>query len=70
MGWTDNGKIMRPWITLSEQGGLDGGGGGPTTENNILEKVSGEKFSTEETLDKKLLFFFAIYGFLLEFYTI
>lgn len=30
MGWTDNGKIMRPWITLSEQRETEseGGGGG------------------------------------------
>lgn len=53
MGWTDNGKIMRPWITLSEQGGLDrrvGRGGQPTTENNFVEEVSRENLSTAETL--------------------
>lgn len=25
MGWTDNGKIMPPWITLSEQKESEGG---------------------------------------------
>jgi len=27
MGWTDNGKIMPPWITLSEQRVWEGGKG-------------------------------------------
>lgn len=27
MGWTDNGKIMPPWITLSEQGETESEGG-------------------------------------------
>lgn len=27
MGWTDNGKIMPPWITLSEQKEREGGQG-------------------------------------------
>ena len=47
MGWTDNGKIMPPWITLSEQRETESGGGGGggerdagTEERNFVLKCS------------------------------
>lgn len=44
MGWTDNGKIMRPWITLSEQG-----------ERQIEEQKRGIRVK-REGLSRKVLF--------------
>lgn len=42
MGWTDNGKIMPPWITLSERREREerrkGGGGGKIREGAGMER--------------------------------
>lgn len=41
MGWTDNGKIMPPWITLSEQKESEGGQG--ARDAGTAGKPKGEK---------------------------
>lgn len=45
MGWTDNGKIMPPWITLSEQKESEGGQG-----------AKGCRYSRQAKWRKKRLF--------------
>lgn len=37
MGWTDNGKIMRPCIILSEQRETGRGGGGGVQEQRLSQ---------------------------------
>ncbi len=57
MGWTDNGKIMPPWITLSEQreteseGGerKTGEGGMQVQRAGQVEKLCSKSFKVHDT---------------------
>lgn len=45
MGWTDNGKIMPPWITLSERRETESEGGGRKPGEGGMQVQGAKLFS-------------------------